>query len=381
MKILILCKKVPFPPTDGESIVIMNDIRVLKELGHEVFLFCLNTKKHRVDTLNYENEKNWDGFQSDEINTNSLSSLISAFFSSYPLQIARFYSKEIDHSINELVDSHKLDCVIYQGLATTQYLRNNEIRKIYRVHNLEYRIWENLQSSANVLKKLFYTSISASLFKYEGESLSFLSAIVTLSAEECAAYKKRYSAQTIASIPISIDGLIRQTYSSNKKGLLFIGSLDWQPNREGLDWFLKEVYPSISHIPLTIAGKGNYKCDLTNVNNISNYESTDELLASHRLMIVPLLSGAGIRIKIVEGMKFGMPMISTSIGAEGIECMKESLLIENSAQNWVIQIQEIYNHSNRLEELSERLKSSYEIYYSDAVICSKWKTFFANLLA
>lgn len=372
----------PFPSTDGESIVIMNDIRVLKELGHEVFLFCLNTKKHKVDTLNYENEKYWDGFQSEEINTNSISSLlISALFSPYPLQIARFYSKEIDKSINELVDCHKLDCIIYQGLATTQYLRNNQIRKIYRAHNLEYRIWENLQPGTNVLKKLFYTSMSASLFKYECEYLTFLSAIVTLSTEECTAYRKRYSSQTIVSIPISIDGLIRQTYSSNKTGLLFIGSLDWQPNREGLDWFLKEVYPSISHIPLTIAGKGNYKCDLTNVNIISNYENTDELLASHRLMIVPLLSGAGIRIKIVEGMKFGMPMISTSIGAEGIESEQESLLIENSAQNWVKQIQEIYNQINRLEGLSERLKSSYDTYYSDEVICLKWKTFFAHVLA
>lgn len=374
LKILVLCKKVPYPPTDGESLVIMNDLRVFKDLGYKVSLFCLNTKKHWVDTTDYKHLNYWADFQDIEIDTDNISRFLGSFFNSRPLQIARFYERKIDQLLDRILERNKIDFIIYQGLAMTLYQSDSQVKKIYRAHNLEYKIWDNLARRKNWLKRTVYTGIRKALYKYERESLPFLSGIVALSREESEVFKKFYNEKTIESISIPNYNSFKQKYSPECSGLLFIGSLDWQPNREGLDWFLKSIYPAIDHIPLTIAGKGNYTCHLKNVTIIPNFEHTEDLLASHRMMIVPLLSGAGIRIKILEAMQFGLPLISTKIGAEGIDSEEGSYIVADEADQWISSIRKVYADKEELIKLSELSKVSHSKYYSSEVLCAKWQT-------
>lgn len=358
----------------------MNDMRVLKTLGHKVSLFCLNTRKHWVDTEGYMEMSLWDNFYAEKLDTNSFITFMRAALSAHPFQIARFYNLRIDGHIDNVVKNKNIDLIVYQGLAMTQYQRSAMCKKIYRVHNLEFKVWELLAAQTkNYLKKLVNQWLSNSLKPYEECELKDLSAAITLSFEEEKILNNFYPKKKIATIPISINSRSSFKYSAEKKGILFIGSLDWQPNREGLDWFLENVYPALRNIPLTIAGKGNFKCDIKNVTVIPNYESTEELLASHRMIIVPLLSGAGIRIKILEALKFGMPLISTSIGAEGIDSDQGSMIIEDAAEQWISQIQKTYEQPSVLLDMSQKAKTSFENNYSEEVIMGKWQKFLSNL--
>jgi glycosyltransferase involved in cell wall biosynthesis len=373
LKILVLCKKVPYPATDGESLVIMNDIRVLRQLGHEVFMFCLNTKKHWVDTANYSNIQEWDGFKSMDHHPDSLGSYGHSLLNSHPLQIARFYSSNIDNIIKEYASALKMDLIVFQGLAMTQYLKDVVIKKLYRAHNLEHKIWTNLAlQNNNPIQKFIQQRMAVALEKYEKEHLRKIAAIVTLSEEEKIFFEDLYPNQVKAAISLSLPPASVESYTKNRKGLLFIGSLDWQPNREGLDWFLKEVYPSIAHIPLTIAGKGQFESNLENVCVVTNFKHTSTLLNTHRCMIVPLLSGAGIRIKIIEAMQYGIPTISTAIGAEGINYLPESILLENDPKKWIELISNIYADDTRCLNLSKQLITSYHTFYSDNEIKENW---------
>lgn len=382
MNILFLCKKLPYPPTDGESLVIMNDMRVLKTLGHNVSLFCLNTRKHRVDTEGYMEMSLWDNFYAEELDTNSFITFMRAALSAHPFQIARFYNSRIDGNIDNVFKNKNIDLIVYQGLAMTQYQRSAIGKKIYRVHNLEFKVWELLAAQTkNYLKKLVNQWLSNSLKPYEECELKDLSAAITLSFEEEKILNNFYPKKKIATIPISINSENSFKYSAEKKGILFIGSLDWQPNREGLDWFLANIYPALRNIPLTIAGKGDYSCDLKNVTILRNYDSTEELLANHRLMIVPLLSGAGIRIKILEAMKFGMPLISTKIGAEGITFSQGSMICEDTAENWINLIQKAYEQPSFLTEMSESANISYMNNYSEDIVTHKWQEFIGMIFA
>lgn len=362
----------PYPSTDGESIVILNDLKMLKSLGHSVGLYCLNTNKHKVDTHSYEDILLWDNFYTYDIDTNSIKTLLKAAISPKPFQIARFYSEAVDQELSRIVRQNKIDLIFYQGLAMTQYQSNTEFKKLYRVHNLEYKVWISLANHTNnVAKKLMCYWMSKSLLKYETKELSGLSCAVTLCDSEEVQLKHWYSDLKTRTIPIAIESKKNLNYSSSKEGMLFIGSLDWQPNREGLNWFLKYIYPSISHIPMTIAGKGEFQCNLKNVTIISNYESTEELLASHRLLIVPLLSGAGIRIKILEAMKFGLPFISTTIGADGIRHENCGLIYDYS-EDWIYKLGDIYEDKMTLNEISKTLKHNYQSHYSDDAIGHDW---------
>jgi glycosyltransferase involved in cell wall biosynthesis len=96
-------------------------------------------------------------------------------------------------------------------------------------------------------------------------------------------------------------------------------------------------------------------------------------------MIVPLLSGAGIRIKIIEAMQYGQPTISTPIGAEGINYLPGSILVENDAEKWIELILNLYSDDSKCLKLSERLLTSYQTFYSSEEVTEKWRRFIALL--
>lgn len=374
MKILFLCKKTPFPPTDGESIVICQDLKVLETLGHEVYLFCLETNKHTLN-LNKESESFiHKKLITHSLNPNSLSQWISAWIRPNPIQIGRFYNQSIEAKLNKFLEQHSIDLIIYQGLAMTLYGANIPITKFYRVHNIESKLWQDLfQNSKKMIQKWGYYFVSKSLKSYENQQLSHISTSISLSDDERSYFKEYYPNKSIC-IPIFLNQPYSQNYDVNQEGILFMGSLDWKPNIEGLNWFLENIYPAISEIPLTIAGKGNFQPPrkFNRIKVISNFNSSENLMANHRMMIVPLLSGAGIRIKIMEGMHFGIPILSTTIGASGIKYSDSSIILENEAKNWIQTIRTLYSNHEHLKELSTKGKASFRQYYSLEVIQKLW---------
>ena len=127
----------------------------------------------------------------------------------------------------------------------------------------------------------------------------------------------------------------------------FIGSLDWIPNLEGLNWFIEEVWPGIikknSKIKLHIAGRNTPESiRALNSDNIIIEGEVDDAKAfinAHPIMIVPLLSGSGMRVKILEGMALSRVVISTSIGMEGIEATdKKEILKADTPQEFIKKI-------------------------------------------
>jgi glycosyltransferase involved in cell wall biosynthesis len=127
--------------------------------------------------------------------------------------------------------------------------------------------------------------------------------------------------------------------------LFFIGALDWGPNQEGLDWFLNEVWPKIrqkwpGHI-LHLAGRNpayyfNGRALPDNVELEGEVEDAIEFFDKQTVMIVPLLTGSGIRIKILEAMAMGKTVISTTIGASGLEAKDgEHLFLADSPEDYI----------------------------------------------
>ena len=136
--------------------------------------------------------------------------------------------------------------------------------------------------------------------------------------------------------------------------VLFVGSMDWMPNMEAINWFIKNVYPkiisSIPNVNLHISGRKMpgillraQNKNLTITGEISNPMKFQE---SKAIMFVPLLSGSGIRAKIVEGMSLGKTIISTSVGARGINCThNENILIADTPEEFVDQFLKCFSET------------------------------------
>ena len=135
---------------------------------------------------------------------------------------------------------------------------------------------------------------------------------------------------------------------SDQPELFHLGSMNWMPNVEGLEWFLEDVFPAILEkfpsLTFTMAGRSipeslqRFASD--HVIIAGEVESANEFMLSKDIMIVPLLSGSGIRIKIIEGMALGKTIITTSIGAEGLNVENgKHIFIADTAEEFIAVIE------------------------------------------
>ena len=123
----------------------------------------------------------------------------------------------------------------------------------------------------------------------------------------------------------------------SEPSLIFCGSLDYAPNKNGLLWFYEMIWPklkmTVKGITLTVIGRNGFdmayaplKID-PQINFVGEVKDVTPYYQKNNIAIVPLFEGSGTRLKILEAMSFGLPVISTSIGAEGIDYIENKHII------------------------------------------------------
>lgn len=151
----------------------------------------------------------------------------------------------------------------------------------------------------------------------------------------------------------------------NKKGIMFVGGFNHTPNVDGIKWFMEEVYPIIKkkkNIPFTIAGSNppqiiqDYANDEITVTGFISDEELAEIYNSSRIVVAPLRYGAGIKGKVVEAMAKGMPIVTTSIGAEGLANIDDILMVEDDPKKFAEAILSLYDDEERLNTISKNMR-------------------------
>lgn len=344
MKILQLTKKFPFPLKDGESIAVTNLSESLYNLGCEITLLSMNTVKHYVSEDSIPESFN----HYKEIHTVDLDNRVTVLgalvnlFSKNSYHVSRFFFSEYLNKLTELLKSNTYDIIQLETLYLAPYIEcirsYSKAKIVMRSHNVEFEIWNRITSNTSFLpKKLYLRYLTEKLKRFELESLSKYDALITVTQRDLNSYiNLGYAGKGMAvPIGINIDDYLPAEYSDTPSSLSFIGSLDWIPNLEGLHWFLENVWPGLikdyPELKLHIAGRNTPESivSLQSDNIIVEGEVDDakEFINRHDIMIVPLLSGSGMRVKILEGMALGKVVISTSIGMEGINAKDQISIV------------------------------------------------------
>lgn len=337
MRILQLCKKFPYPLKDGESIAVNNLGKALHQLGCDLSLLAMNTSKHKADTSSIPDElAHYNVIETVEVD-NRLKPIdaLANLFSGDSYHISRFISNEFEAKLIQLLTDNKFDIIQLETLYLAPYL--SVIRKYsdamiaMRAHNVEHEIWERISSKQGfVLKKWYLKYLTGKLKRFEMDTLNEYDFLVAISERDLKKFKKLgYQNGAIAS-PVGID---LGAYKLDKAvdcdmkdlSLFFIGSLDWMPNWDGLMWFLDEVWSDIKSdekVKLHIAGRNTPDSlmhrKIRNAVVHGEIPEAHQFIHQHDVMIVPLFSGSGMRVKILEGMAMGKAIITTSLGLEGI---------------------------------------------------------------
>ncbi|MFQ5446913.1 MAG: glycosyltransferase family 4 protein, partial [Saprospiraceae bacterium] len=352
MKILILSKKFPYPLREGEPIATTYLSRALHDLGASLTLLSMNTTKafFPIEKL----PASYNHF--DQIHTVAVDNRISirgaikSLLSGDSYILSRFKSREFDDALKQLLTHHSFDVIQIE----TPYLAHciplirqlSRAKVAMRAHNVEHEIWQRVaQNSTSFLKRWYLKKQNESLRKFEIESLSQYDALVAITQRDLEVFKSLgyQNASVVAPVGINAGDYPPDFDSfSGDISLAFIGALDWMPNQEGVLWLLEKVWPSIRKefpgLRLNIAGKNTPgwlgKKRLEGVQFLGEVESATEFINGHMVMVAPLFSGSGIKVKVLEGMALGRVVITTPIGAEGIPAThgKHLLIASNEAE-------------------------------------------------
>jgi glycosyltransferase involved in cell wall biosynthesis len=218
-------------------------------------------------------------------------------------------------------------------------------------HNAVYMIPQRMGSSTtNILKRQLLALEAQKLARYEVETCARFDHVVWVTQDDFAAVQRiaagtRHTLRNSGVIPICADasGDQRLSPSCSPYRVTFLGGLHYPPNAEGVLWFAKEVFPqvlaAVPHACLTIIGKqppaGLADCPIPPANiEVTGYvDDPRPYLADTAAFIVPILAGGGMRVKILDAWKWGLPVVSTTIGAEGIQVtpQQDILIADNAA--------------------------------------------------
>jgi len=396
MKILLITNKVPYPPKDGGAIATLNMASGLANAGNEVTILAMNTSKHFFDL------KNLPADLSSKINfidvyvrttINPLTAILNLVFSGLPYNAVRFINRNFDVRLTELLKTHTFDVIQLEGLYLGFYLKtirkHSKAHVSYRAHNIEHEIWERtVANQENFLKKKYLKILAKRIKKLELGFLNKYDSLVAITKRDCDILNKLGNNKPFCVTPTGIDtsNMTVANQSIEFPSLFHIGALDWPPNQEGLIWFISNCWGKIhdNHPDLKfyIAGRNApesfvNKIKESNIEYLGEVDSATDFMNSKAIMVVPLLSGSGMRIKIIEGMALGKTIITTSIGSEGIETTNNlNILIANSPEEFVSQIKICLANVTFFKEIGKNAATFVSQFYDNNKIAKTLTDFF-----
>jgi len=244
--------------------------------------------------------------------------------------VSRYRSRRMKQVIEELVRREAFQCVVCDFLFPAPNLPDLSSCVLFQ-HNVEAVIWKRRAANARSPLERWYLQMQARRMEtFEGETCHSVKRIIAVSEIDAAIMLDEYGAQCVHATPtgVDLDYFAAPPHAPRTTDLVFVGSMDWAPNIEGAEWFVREVLPMIRtrkpDCSVAFAGRKPARAVLNLAERDARIVVTGTVpdirpyLWGATVSVVPLLTGGGTRLKIFEAMAAHVPVISTTIGAEGL---------------------------------------------------------------
>ncbi|MBK8845384.1 MAG: glycosyltransferase family 4 protein [Bacteroidetes bacterium] len=399
MKVLQLCLRIPFQQTDGGNIAMYNIADSLVDAGCTVKMLAFNTKKHFLKENEIDADKK-KRFQLQWVYLNAdvtAMGVVKNFFTNESYHISRFHTAEMETVLRELLINETFDIIQFESLFMAPYLavarKYSSAKCVLHAHNVETIIWQRLAAGEkNFLKRKYLGYLTAKLDQYEKKMLQQFDAIAALTPEDKKLMQLMGSTLPIQSFPIGIDtGRYKQELTFNTKIKLFhLGSMNWLPNVEAIQWFadsiLQPLVQTLPNIEVHLAGRHMPVAFFNLHDNTSCFvyggiDNPLEFVHDKQIMIVPLLSGGGMRVKIIEGMAAGKIIVSTTVGAEGTGTVDgKDILIADTPSAFIEKIKLAVTDKNLMLRISENAIFTAREKFDNKVIAKNICEFYSSLI-
>ena len=337
MRILFLSPTVPFPLTDGGRIRVFN---LLKQIAtkNDVTLLALETQPTDAEGVSQLQQL---GIQvhlvanAPTLPPVSFGTLLKAFLKRHPITVARYDLPIYRQKLKELVATGTFDLVHYEMFHTAQFYTETRLPGVLSQQNVDSEIWRRLcGETVNPFYKFAYWTQQLAFQRYERVLSSKFDAVTCTSDIDAIVFQRHCAEDVIEIIPNGVDITHYQPDVSSEvpAHLIYIGSMDWYPNEDAVGFFVDEVLPRIQEnvpdVRFSIVG-GNPSARVQKLAERKGVIVTGRVpeikpyFAEATVFVVPLRIGSGTRLKILEALAMGKAIVSTSVGAEGLD-LKDS---------------------------------------------------------
>ena len=334
MKILLLCNKPPYPASEGGPMAMNSIITGLLDAGHHVKILAVNSEKFNVKESDIpEDYKKKTGIEliDVDLSVKPMNAFLN-LFTKKSYHVERFISDNFKARLIEVLDKEQFDIVQLEMLYMAPYVdvirAHSKAMIVLRAHNVEHKIWERIaKETQSPLKRWYINHLAKTLKEYELNALETVDGIAAITRKDAAFFRK-YSSKPVIDIPFGVypEEFTPKYEIEGKPKFYHIGSMNWMPNEEGIRWFINEVLPKtvekVYDFVYHLAGRNMPEWLTTmkdpHIDVVGEVPDAKAFVSNNDVAIVPLLSGSGIRIKIIESMAMGKTVITTRVGAEGI---------------------------------------------------------------
>jgi len=265
-----------------------------------------------------------------------------------PFAVSKFTHPEVQRTLALWLGEHRFDVAVCDFLsASRNFPAEFPVPTVLFQHNVETALWERMASTeSDLLKRMAYKIEAAKMRRYEQAALSRFHALIAVSEHDRQLMLKMDSGCEITVVATGVD---TQKYSIAPPAtavppkIIFTGSMDWEPNIDAVQYFCQEIFPLVRaefrDAIFQIVGRNPHPkvnqlaCDSVQVTG--TVPSVADYLRESALVVVPLRIGGGTRLKIFEAMAMGKALVSTSIGAEGLDVQSgRDLVLADDARSF-----------------------------------------------
>ena len=364
LRILFITEFLPWPLNSGGAIRSYHILRQVS-LRHEVTLVAAGDERESehfrgfVAHINLLEPKR-------KTKVTKLVGVLASLASNRPyLCVYSSYNKEMAEKISVLLANDTFDLVHLDHLDAAAYLPVCKDTPVYLdEHNYETKLLKSvLSNSDRLLLRTYLKQQVGKLEKFEAAALHRSDAVGAVSDKDAVLIGRVASPGKVAVIPNGVDlayfGIDRTPEPWN---IVTVGSLDWAPNVEGIMWFLDNVWPQIvakcPEAEINIVGRNPPKYLLNRAKNnvavLASVADVRDYVKKASVFVVPLFSGGGTRLKVLEAMAMRVPLVSTSVGVEGIQCEnRRHFMVADRPEEFANRVLELLGNRSMADKLAD----------------------------
>jgi glycosyltransferase involved in cell wall biosynthesis len=385
MKVLLLTQVLPFPPDSGPKVKTWNVLKYLAQ-HHEVTLVSFVRGNQQADVAHLR--PYCRAIHTVSITRGPLedgTAMLQSFANNQPWMMVRDDRAAMRELIDRLCAETQFDVAHADQLNMAQYAaRVQGARKILDAHNALWLLYKRLAETMRPGPRKWLLERDWRLLKtYEGRLCREFDGLLAVSDEDAAALREAAGtdlAITVIPIAVDTDELPVAARQPQAHHLLHIGTMYWPPNIDGMQWFIQEAYDQIRagrpDVTLDVVGSRPpqeltaYNGNGHNINVTGYVAEVQPYLEKCGVFIVPLRAGGGMRVKILEALARGLPLVTTSLGCEGIAVQNgQHVLIADTPEEFARATLRLLNDRALADELGRNGRTLIEEIYDYRAAC------------